>query len=304
MADKTIEWSRKRLEEILMAKETTTTSSSAEETFRTEFFKRLAEEADKLPHFKDEVKQHLENFQGSTVQVVSGSDESIRPILVFSQACLESVLTSLLKDGILSHVLGIIHTQCPATPVCSPVVDQHHDAAAADMVKSGLVAQEFQSDPIRQETVRIRARVIRQMLEESSIKLNIAYSKEGRSARSQEQLTTYERLLESYPDTLFDLPLECSRNEIKNIEGATYIFAVAAAAAGDDDDDDVVYAYTGRGRQANHPESGDKIHSVGSVRDKDVRKSVLEVLDFLENKDVLPSHPESGLTWTCTQRQA
>ena len=89
-----------------------------------------------------------------------------------------------------------------------------------------------------------------------------------------------------------DLPLECSKNEIKKLEGATYVFAVKTTA----DDDDIVYAFTTRGRQANNPDSDAKLQVLGPMRDKVVQERVFEVLDFMDNEDFVPKGSH-GLRW-------
>jgi len=302
MADS--KWSRQRLEEVI-AKDA---NSSADEKFKRKFFKRLTDEAAQLPYYKDQVAEHLELFKDNCMQVVSGPDETVRPLLVFTQACVESTLLSMQKDGIIRYVVGIIHTQCPATPVCLPTAPTITVATGS---KDDLIlAPEIKSDPVRQETVTIRAKIIRKLLQETDIKMNIAYTSEGRTARSEEQLKTYDELLTSHPHNLFDLRLSCSRSHVKDIEGCTYIFVASSGGdgeegkdgeAGGDGEEEVVYAYTGRGRQANNPDesSASKVHMLGSLRtDSDVRSHVFQVLDFLEDNDVISQDDQRrGIAW-------
>ena len=80
-----------------------------------------------------------------------------------------------------SYVLGIIHTQCPATPVCTD-----------GEVTAGLMAQEVEQDLVRRETVTLRAKVIRKLVQNAGVSLNIAYAAEGKGSRSKVRRSSLE----------------------------------------------------------------------------------------------------------------
>ncbi len=67
----------------------------------------------------EDVATFIQTFQQTGSQLQSGPDQEIRPIYVAAQGDIERTLAQYFAEGNITHLVGIIHTPTPATPLCT-----------------------------------------------------------------------------------------------------------------------------------------------------------------------------------------
>lgn len=210
---------------------------------------------------KDEIIALLDVLEHSGVVSETGSD-NLRVKYVHAQGIMEHVLASAMVLGEIDHLVGIIHTPMPATPLCTKVDD----------IDSQLLDDSIRNDQEKLLTVRSRAVIVREYLEKGG-RLFIVYPKGGFEKRSAEQLEIYRKELEKYPGNLFDVVLGCAAMDPDKV-GATYFFRT---------NDGAVLSFSIKSKQANAP-SDDSEWALwfGEVSQPVIQQRVNEVLDYLE----------------------
>jgi len=201
----------------------------------------LSEEASFFQEaFLDEViactdqKEFVAAFRETSSQLHSGPDQDIRPIYVSAQGDFERTLAYFLSEGKITHLIGVIHTPTPATPLCTE-----------GEISRGLVDLEMEEDPRRLYTVMKRPEIIREYMHQGGV-LIAAYPEEGIHKRTEEQQAIFQNVKDTFPDHLIDLPLACEAME-KDMIGATYLFRT-------EEGDWMVFGIMAS--QANAPEDG------------------------------------------------
>lgn len=255
-----VNWNEEQLDAF--AKQPQSTNASA---FQDQFLNDASSYAT-----TDDVATFIQTFQHKTSRLQSGSDQAIRPIYVAAQGDIERTLALYFAEGKITHLVGIIHTPTPATPLCT-----HGE------ISSNLVDPSMQEDPKRLYTVMKRPEIIRDYLEKGAL-LIAAYPQAGLQKRTAEQQSIFQETKEGYPDQLKDLPLECEEMQ-KDMVGATYLFRTKA---GD------WMAFGIMASQANAPDDG-KVWGMwfGSISDPFIYSRVHSLFDYLhtvQSQDLSP----------------
>ena len=217
-----------------------------------------------------EVATFLQTFHHQTWREQSGSDQAIRPIYVAAQGDIERTLAEHFASGKITHLVGIIHTPTPATPLCT-----------RGEISPDLVDDSMKEDPKRLYTVMKRPEIIRDYMEKGAL-LIAAYPQAGIMKRTAEQQAIFQEAKASYPEKLLDLPLECEAMQ-KDMVGATYLFRTEA---GD------WMAFGIMASQANAPDDG-KVWGMwfGPIGDPFIYARVHSLFDYLhtvQSKDLSP----------------
>jgi hypothetical protein len=213
---------------------------------------------------KDEIFKLLDalDHNGSVAEL--GSDD-LRGKYVFAQGSIEHVLACAMVLGEVDHLVGVIHTPTPATPLCTQV----------DNLDDQLLDPSIRYDLEKLLTVRSRAVIVREYLELGG-KLFIAYPKGGLEKRTQLQQETYKQELAKYADRLYDAVLSCTEMDPAMV-GATYLFKDALGT---------LCAFSIKSTQANNPQSlSEWAIWFGKIKDPLISQRVNEILDYLEAND-------------------
>lgn len=163
-----------------------------------------------FPALKTEISKTWSGLLEKGFLEKSGADKDVRPYFVAIQGIVEHVLASELQ-GNVKALVGVIHTPMPATPLCSK-----------GEISKELVTPSIESDPARLFTVKARTTIVRDYLFKGG-DLHVVYPKDGYDKRTEEQQKIYKQELATYPNHLFDVPLNCASIPTDLI-GATYLF--------------------------------------------------------------------------------
>ncbi len=200
----------------------------------------------------------LLDANGSVIE--SGSDD-LRIKYVATQGAIEHVLACAMVLGEIDHLVGVIHTPTPATPLCTQV--EHLDEELLDA--------SIRYDLQKLVTVRSRAVIIREYLELGG-KLFIAYPQGGLEKRTEQQQEIYKQELARYADRLVDSVLSCKEMDASKV-GATYFFKAGS---------EEIYAFSIKANQANHPEQFSEWGMwLGKIENQSIKDRVSEILDYL-----------------------
>lgn len=206
-----------------------------------------------------EVLTFLNTILEKKFKIEVGKDTEVRPVYVSAQGDFERTMAYFMKSGEIHHLVGIIHTPTPATPLCSK-----------GEISSGLVDPSMK-DQKRLFTVMKRPHLIRMFLAEGGT-LIAAYPTKGKEKRTDQQLTIYNEICRNHPKTLIDLPLKCDELQ-QDMVGATYLFCTA-------DGDWMSFGI--RASQANAPEDDRQWEMwFGPLRDSEISKRVYKTIDYL-----------------------
>ncbi|MCH9631627.1 MAG: hypothetical protein S4CHLAM37_16510 [Chlamydiia bacterium] len=164
--------------------------------------RKLSENNENL-HFLSELQE-----KGFVIR--EGDDKEHRPVFVSLQGDFERTLAYALKKNKITHLVGMIHTPTPATPLCS------EGSVTKDLVHASM------EDEKRLYTVMKRPAIVREFLDHGGT-LIAAYPKGGLQKRTKEQQKVYQGLLNKYPHNLVDKVLETSSMPW-NMVGALYLF--------------------------------------------------------------------------------
>lgn len=200
-----VNWNEKQLDAL--AKQSQSPNASV---FQERFLRDASAYAE-----ADEVATFIQTFQYKTSRLQRGSDQAIRPIYVAAQGDIERTLAEYFAKGKITHLVGIIHTPTPATPLCT-----------RGEISSNLVDPSMQEDPKRLYTVMKRPEIIRDYMDKGAL-LIAAYPQAGLMKRTAEQQAIFQETKEGYRDQLKDLPLDCEEMQ-KDMIGATYLFQTKA----------------------------------------------------------------------------
>ncbi|MBI2743222.1 MAG: hypothetical protein HYX48_04820 [Chlamydiales bacterium] len=213
---------------------------------------------------KPEILSLIDEVQKTGFVMRRGKDADVRPPFVGAQAEIERVLSYLFDQKEIIHLVGVIHTPMPATPLCT-----------AGEISSSLVAPSLEGDEKRLYTVKERPGIIRDYLSKGGI-LYIVYPEGGREKRSLDQLKIYDAERAKYPHTLIDQALSCSQMD-KEMVGATYFFKTARSGW---------FSFSIMSTQANAP-TDDIPWAIwfGSLKHPKVRERAESLLSYLSTED-------------------
>lgn len=153
----------------------------------------------------------------------------------------------------------------PATPLCSK-----------GEISKELVDLSIESDPARLFTVKSRMTIVRDYLFKGG-DLYVVYPKSGYDKRTEEQQKIYKQELATYPNHLFDVPLNCESIPTELI-GATYLFQ-------DKSGNKFIFAI--KMNQAKDPQDiGNFGLWFGSINQPDIQGRLHVVSDYMEKNDV------------------
>lgn len=162
----------------------------------------------------------------------AGGDAVVRPLFVTAQAEFERAMAFHFAKGDIVHLVGMIHTPTPATPLCTE-----------GEISDGLVDTNFDGDAKRLYTVQTRPAILRDYLSKGAL-LAAVYPQGGREKRSPQQLEIFDKVKNKYPHGLIDHTLE-EKVLHHDMIGALYIFKTKEGALG---------AFAIKAFQANAPE--------------------------------------------------
>ncbi len=140
------------------------------------------------------------------------SDKDARTIFGQLQTSIEQLMLSEMDKNKTS--IWIFHTPLIPTPFVTNG-EMSEGLIAGDILKS--------VDKTRVRNALSRAKLIREFLDKKGI-IIVAYQKDLKANRSQEQLKIYEKLKKKYPKQIIELPLE---SILQDKIGATYIVETA-----------------------------------------------------------------------------
>ncbi len=160
---------------------------------------------------KPEILALLKELQATGLVLRTGKDAEVRPPFVGAQAEIERTLAYFFQKHEIVHLVGVIHTPTPATPLCTK-----------GEIMPSPVDRSMEEDLKRLYTVQERPSVIRDYLEKGAV-LYVTYPQGGREKRTPEQLQIYDAARAKYAHSLVDHVLNCSKIEPDMI-GATYLF--------------------------------------------------------------------------------
>ncbi|SPN73324.1 hypothetical protein C10C_0142 [Chlamydia serpentis] len=211
--------------------------------------------------YESSISKLLEELMISSFVNREGSDADQRPIFVNAQANFEQAIVYLLKSKQIVNCTCIIHTPAPATPLCG-----------TGEISTGLIDPIVQNDRERLLTVKKRINIIHDYLQEGG-KLFTVYPKKGRELRSPEQLRILDDLVQSYPNQLHAVELNCDIIP-QDLVGATYFIAFA---------DFSTYILSLRSCQAISPTNGTWAIWFGANYESVIEDRLQGVLSFLRN---------------------
>lgn len=210
---------------------------------------------------KSAVHQLVAQLKEKGVVIEQGNDE-LRVKFVGIQGLLEHVLACSQAMGEISHLVGVIHTPCPAKPLCTQPKENPSKNLLDDIITH---------DGERLVTLHSRSQIVREYLAKGG-KLYVVYPREGLQRRSEEQLAVYNDLLQQYPNHLIDWDLTIPEMH-PDMSGATYFFHGPSGA---------IYTFSIKAKQANQPcDSSEWGLWIGSLTNTTVAKRVDRVLDYL-----------------------
>lgn len=211
---------------------------------------------------KSELLEFINELENKGFVIRSDLDATCRPLFVGAQGEFERMMAEKFEKGEILHLVGMIHTPTPATPLCTE-----------GNISAQLVDPILSEDRKRLYTVMSRASIVREYLDKGAI-LFAVYPKEGMLKRSAEQQAIFQDMVAQYPQNLLDIPLS---NTILGSEmvGATYLFKTRDGSNG---------AFAIMASQANAPDD-DRCWGIwfGSLEHPMVRKRVSHVLDTIHN---------------------
>lgn len=224
---------------------------------------------------QEEMLELIQQLKQNGYYSEEGSDD-FRVKFVGSQGTIEHVLACAQALGEIHHLVGIIHTPTPATPLCTyPNEDP----------SLGLLDEAIANDLNKVLTVRSRAQIVREYLNKNGT-LYITYPRGGLEKRTPEQQAIYAEALSQFPGHLIDWVLNSDSLPNDRI-GATYLFR---------DNEDDVYAFSIKSTQAREP-----LDSVlwgiwfGVISNPAVSERVTDVLDYLDTLNGPNVRAEFGL---------
>ncbi len=216
--------------------------------------------------FQESICEMLSTLSVTSVMIREGTDADERPIFVNAQADFERAIVYWLKTKQIAGCTCIIHTPAPATPLCMN-----------EEISLGLIDSAIQNDPERLLTVKKRPEIIRDYLQEGGF-LYTVYPKKGRGLRSSEQLAILDGLVQSHPDHLHAVELNCDAIP-QELVGATYLITL---------NDSSSYVLSLRSYQAISSTDDKWGIWFGSIDDATVENRFQAVTAFLENHGFLP----------------
>jgi hypothetical protein len=213
---------------------------------------------------KTEISKTWSNLFKEGIVAVRGADKDVRPYFVAIQGIVEHVLASELQENVKT-LLGVIHTSMPATPLCSK-----------GEISKELIDPSIESDPARLFTVKARTTIVRDYLFKGG-DLYVVYPKGGYDKRTEEQQKIYKQELATYPNHLFDVPLNCESIPTELI-GATYLFQDRSGNK---------FIFSIKMTQAkDHQDLGNFGLWFGSINHPNIQGRLHEVSDYMEKNDV------------------
>lgn len=140
-------------------------------------------------------------------------DDDLRSKYVMIQGYIEDTLATLLSSGQMSSLIGVIHTELPATPLCT---------TPNDMEVKALLGPTIQLKKEKLHTVRARSSIMRAYLEKGGI-LYAVYSQGGLEKRDPDHQKTFLKTVDTYPKNLHARVFKTTTIDPEMV-GATYLF--------------------------------------------------------------------------------
>lgn len=214
--------------------------------------------------FQHSVSNLLDELTITSFISREGADADQRPVFVNAQADFERAIVYWLQCKQIASCTCIIHTPAPATPLCT------NGEISVDPIDPAI-----QNDPERLLTVKKRPDIIRDYLREGGTLFTI-YPHKGRELRSTEQLRILDGLVESYPNHLHTIELDCDAIA-QDLIGATYLITFA---------DSSTYLLSLRSYQANSPTDDKWAIWFGPTNDPAVAERLQAVMSFLRGEEL------------------
>lgn len=193
------------------------------------FAKEILAEVSKAQESKECVS-FLSELSEKGFIIREGDDIEHRPTFVSLQGDFERSLAYALKKNKITHLVGMIHTPTPATPLCT------EGEISKDLVHASM------EDEKRLFTVMKRPEIVRQYMDLGGT-LVAAFPKGGDLQRTEDQRSIYQSLLAKYPYNLVQKELETTTMPWDMV-GALYIYKTHSGGWG---------AFAIMARQANAP---------------------------------------------------
>ena len=193
------------------------------------FTKEILEEVGELQS-SSEFTDFLQELTEKGFVVREGDDKEHRPVFVSLQGDFERQLAFALKKQKITHLVGMIHTPTPATPLCT------EGEISKDLVHQSL------DDEKRLYTVMKRPAIVREFMNLGGT-LIAAFPEGGANKRTPEQQKVYQGLLSKYCHNLVEKELS-TLSMPWDMVGALYLFKTHKGGWG---------AFAIMARQANAP---------------------------------------------------
>lgn len=209
---------------------------------------------------KEERAEFFQLIAKKGFEIRSDLDAKNRPLFVSTQGDIEKALGSLLREKEIVHLIGMVHTPTPATPLCT------EGDLSTDLVDPSLL-----QDPKRLYTVLKRPQIIRDYLRQGGVLFTL-FPEGGRDKRTSEQLAIYDAELAKYPYQLIEHVLGTAKLE-NNMVGATYLFKLKSGGWG---------AFAIQASQANAPNDEQKWGMwFGPLNHPEVSRRVESVMQYI-----------------------
>ena len=216
-----------------------------------------------LQESHNQILSCMDKIENNCFYSEKNQEDNLRPIFVGIQSIFEETIVNMLKNKEIERVVGIIHTNLPATPVCTNPNDPEP-----------AIHESNRDNPVIVHTVSSRANVIRRYLDSQGV-LKIVYNNNVKNERSEEQLLIFEELKQKYSN-LEDRPVNASIPE--ELSGATYFINYK---------ENETYVFAINARQAKiKTEIKEWVLYFGPASSRVISNRVEKVLNFLEEQDI------------------
>jgi hypothetical protein len=238
-------------------------NNHSSEDFQTHMIRWITQcvQQDAMIPKKDELLSLIREIGAKHVVVQQGNDE-LRVKFVNAQGCIEHVLACMQALGDIHHLIGVIHTPTPSTPLCTK----------PDPIDVMVLDESIRNNPAKLWTVRSRAHIVRDFLSKGGT-LYVVYPKGGLEKRTAQQQAIYKEELAHFKSNLIDFVLPAETMDDEMI-GASYFFQ---------NQHNQTFFFSIKARQANDPtELSEWGLWLGSVEDPQIAARIQAVLGYFE----------------------
>lgn len=207
--------------------------------FVTQFLKAVVECIDSsnnsfTPDVRVKMKQIIEQLEQHGFYIQEGNDDFRAPF-VGTQGAIEHIIAAQKTLGLVTCILGAVHTPTPATPLCVAVDGKNID---------NLIAPSLQHDPDKMKTITDRALSIRRMLAQKDTVLYALYPQGGLQKRKEPEQAIFLAEVQKQNGKLIAKEFTCKEMDPSCV-GAIYFVEDAAGNK---------YAFSIKAQQANNPQ--------------------------------------------------